>query len=252
MPTLRKPLLIAHRGESHDAPENTLAAINLAWQRGDLAAEIDVHLTRDGRIIICHDEDTQRTAVRRLVVKEHTAEELRQLDVGSWKDARFAGERLPLLDEVLATIPAGNILFIEVKIGPEAIPELKRCIQRAGKSPEQTIIIAFDANTVREAKKQLPQLKLCWLAEQERDERTGRWTPTVDELIRNAKLAGGGGLDLGANDSIDAAFVKAIHDADLEVYVWTVDDPTRARALAAAGVDGITSNRAAWLREQLK
>src|SRR5690242_4131895 len=127
-----KPLFIAHRGESHDAPENTFAAINLAWQRGDLAAECDVHLTCDGRLIVCHDADTQRTAGRRLSISDHTADELRQLDVGSWQDPRFAGERMPLLDDVLATIPAGAVLFVEVKVGPEAIPPLMRCIQGAG------------------------------------------------------------------------------------------------------------------------
>src|SRR4051812_29446250 len=123
--------MVAHRGESHDAPENTLASFDLAWSRGDEAAELDIHLTKDGKLIVSHDPDTKRLPEGgvELVIKDHTADELRKLDVGSWKDPKFAGQRLPLLDEVLARLPAdpSRRQLIEVKVGPEAIPELTRC-----------------------------------------------------------------------------------------------------------------------------
>jgi glycerophosphoryl diester phosphodiesterase len=248
----RVPEIEGHRGESHDAPENTMASFNLAWQRDDDAAELDVHLTRDGKLIVSHDPDTHRLADTKLVIKDTPAEELRKLDVGKWKGPQFAGEKLPMLDEVLATIPPGKRLFIEVKVGPEAVPELVRCLERAAKSPAQTVIIAFDINTVREAKKQLPKLKVYWLADLKQDKQTKAWGPGVQELIAKAKGAGVDGIDVSAKEPVNAAFVKAVHDAGLECYVWTVDDPARARDLANAGVDGITTNRAAWLREQLQ
>jgi glycerophosphoryl diester phosphodiesterase len=249
----KKPLEFeAHRGESHDAPENTMAAFKIAWERAD-AAELDVHLTKDGKLIVSHDADTGRVTggKNKLIIKETTADELRKLDVGSWKDPKFAGEKLPLLDEVLPTIPAGKRLFIEVKIGPEAIPELVRCLDRAKKSPEQTAVIAFNIETAKAAKKALPKIKVYWLANQKQDKETKEWKPSYASLVAKTKAAGVDGLDFGFNPTFNADSVKAVHDAGLEMYVWTVDDPDKAKKLAEWGVQGITTNRAAWLREQV-
>src|SRR5439155_3091233 len=97
MKSLRRVELGAHRGESHDAPENTMASFNLAWSRDDDACELDIHLTKDGKLIVCHDDDTERTSGKRvkLILKDHTLDELRDIDVGSFKDAKFAGEKMP-------------------------------------------------------------------------------------------------------------------------------------------------------------
>src|SRR4051794_3938882 len=97
--------VIAHRGASHDAPENTLAAIKLAWQQEADAAEFDLHLSRDGKLVVIHDADTRRVAGVDKRVAEQTLAELRRLDVGAWKGPRFAGERIATLEEVLATVP---------------------------------------------------------------------------------------------------------------------------------------------------
>src|SRR5688572_23716502 len=81
--------IVAHRGESADAPENTLAAFKLAWERGVRAVELDVHLTKDDRLVVIHDADTKRTAGEKHVVKESLMEDLRQFDVGKWKNPRW-------------------------------------------------------------------------------------------------------------------------------------------------------------------
>src|SRR5690606_25135252 len=99
--------VIAHRGASHDAPENTLAAVNLAWEMGADAVEFDVHLTSDGHLVSIHDKDTKRVAGTKKVVAETTLAEVQELDVGTWKDGAFAGETSPSIDAVLATIPTG-------------------------------------------------------------------------------------------------------------------------------------------------
>jgi glycerophosphoryl diester phosphodiesterase len=246
---------VAHRGESHDAPENTTAAFDLAWERGDAAVELDVHLTRDGKLIVSHDPDTKRTAGAQfaMTIREHDVDELTRLDVGAWKHPRFAGQHMPLLDDVLARLPAdaNRRLFVEVKVGPEAVPELARCLERAKRPAGQIVVIAFKADVIREVKRRLPHVKAYWLAAQKQDEQTKAWSPTVAELIATAKSVNADGLDVQAAASVDAAFVKAAHDAGLELHVWTVDDPARAKELIAAGVDSITTNRAAWLREQL-
>src|SRR5262249_38764427 len=98
--------IIAHRGASHDAPENTLAAMRLAWAQGADAIECDVHLARDGELVVVHDPDARRTTGVALEVARASVAELQQLDAGRWKDARFAGEKIPTLDEVLALVPA--------------------------------------------------------------------------------------------------------------------------------------------------
>ena len=90
--------IIAHRGASHLAPENTLASVELAWKRGADAVEIDIWLTKDGRIVAIHDEDTERTTGRKWVIADHTLAELRRLDAGSWKDESYAGEPIPILE----------------------------------------------------------------------------------------------------------------------------------------------------------
>jgi glycerophosphoryl diester phosphodiesterase len=228
----KNPEFVAHRGESHDAPENTVAAYKLAWERGDDAAETDIHLTKDGKLIVSHDPDTGRLSAdkTKLVIKDHTADELRKLDMGSFKDPAFADQKLPLLDELLAIIPPGKRFFIEVKIGPEAIPELARILDRAKKAPEQTVIISFNYESCIEAKKQLPKLKTYWLVSQKQDKQTMQWKPTAAEIIEKAKNAGVDGVDVQATEPVNAEFVKAVHDAGLEFHVWTVDDRRKPSA----------------------
>src|SRR5687767_15370020 len=106
--------IIAHRGASYDAPENTMAAFRLGWEQQADANELDIYLTKDGKIILLHDKAIKRTTGVEGRPEELTLEELRKLDAGSWKGPKWAGEKLPLLDEVLATIPAGKRVFIEI------------------------------------------------------------------------------------------------------------------------------------------
>jgi glycerophosphoryl diester phosphodiesterase len=239
--------IIAHRGASKDAPENTLAALNLGWQQGAEAGELDVHLSKDGQLVLMHDATTKRTAGVDKPVVEQTLEELRALDAGAWKGEKWKGEKIPTLAEALATIPDGKRMFIEIKCGPEALPELERVIQASGKKPEQLAIICFNAEVVRLAKKKMPNIEAAWLASPGKEK-----VATAEELIAKAQTIKADGLDLNYNFPIDAAFVQKIKAANLKLYVWTVDDAAIAKKMAAAGVDGITTNRPAWLREQLK
>jgi glycerophosphoryl diester phosphodiesterase len=246
------PELIAHRGESYDAPENTMAAFHLAWKRNVKAIELDVHLTKDGQLVICHDKDTNRTTGREFVIKESRLEQLRPLDAGRWKDERWSGEKMPTLAEALATIPNGARCFIEIKVGPEAVPATVKAIRECAKSPKQLAIISFKAETVAEAKRRLPEIDAYFLADFKQDKETGAWSPSVDELIQQAKQVRADGLDLSYKGPVDRAFVKRIKEAGLKCYVWTVDEPAIARQFADWGVDGITTNRAAWMATQLE
>jgi len=139
-----KPLIIAHRGESFDAPENTLAAINLAWERGAEAVEIDIQFSKDRELVVIHDTDTKRLAGIDKKVVDQTLEELKKLDVGVWKAIQFKDEKIPTLKEVLDTIKNGKRLIIEMKSGPETISILKPTLQETQLLPEQIEIIGFE------------------------------------------------------------------------------------------------------------
>lgn len=243
--------LISHRGESADAPENTLAAFNLAWKRKVPAIELDVHVSKDQRLVCIHDGDLKRTTGVAGPVKEAVMADLQKLDAGAWKHADFAGERLPTLEEALATIPEGGRCFIELKTGAEAVPPLVAAVEASGKKPEQLAVISFNAAALAETKRRLPKLKAYFLSSFKQDKETGRWSPTAEELIAKAQSLQADGLDLEARGPLDAAFVAKIRAAKLGFYVWTVDDPKLARRMVELGVDGITTNKAAWLAERL-
>jgi glycerophosphoryl diester phosphodiesterase len=240
--------IVAHRGASHDAPENTVASLRLGYAQGADAGELDVHLSKDGRLVVIHDRDTARTAGRKQPVADQTLDELRTLEAGQWgkwKGSAFA-EKIPALAEILAIVPPGKRLFIEAKAGPELVTELERVVRASAREVRQLPLIAFDLETARILKLRLPAHEVCWIVDH-----PALKAPAVGDLIASAKSAGLDGLDLNFRFPIDATFVQAVHAAGLKVYAWTVDDPKVARALTAAGVDGITTNRPGWLREQL-
>ena len=238
--------IVAHRGASRDAPENTLAAINLAWEQDADAAEFDVYLTRDRQIVAVHDKTMKRTAGVDLPVPGSTLAELRTLDVGKWKADRFAGERIPTLAEMLATVPAGKSVFIEVKCGPEIVPELDRVLTASKLPAKQTPVISFDAAVIAAVKKARPDLPAYWVVGL-----GGRTPPTAAALVARSRAIAADGLDLGVSDVLDADFAKAVKAAGLKLYVWTVNDEPTARRMIGLGVDGITTDRPGWLREQL-
>jgi glycerophosphoryl diester phosphodiesterase len=241
--------IVGHRGASFDAPENTIAAIKLAWEQKADAAEFDVYLSKDGKIVVIHDADTKRTAGEAKKVAETTLDELRKLDVGKWKNAKFTGEKIPTLEEMLATVPSGKRVFIEVKCGPEIVPELERVLKAAKLKPEQTAVISFNADVIAAAKKARPDLQGYWIVSLAPKNQKPR---NAEELIAKAKEIKADGLDLSATPAIlDKAFADKVKDAKLKLYVWTVNDVELAKKMLAVGVESITTDKPGWLREQL-
>ncbi|MDB5386182.1 MAG: ugpQ 2 [Planctomycetaceae bacterium] len=236
--------IIGHRGASWDAPENTLAAIKLAWEQQADGSEFDVYLTQDQQIVACHDQDLKRTAGVDKVISKSTLAELKLHDVGSWKNAKFTAERIPTLAEMLATIPAEKKVYIEVKCGPEIVPELLRVLDKVGPKPEQTPVICFNAEVIAAVKKARPQLPAAWLVAVNKD-------TTAEALIAKAKEIHADGLDLSAAANFDQVFAAKIRAAGLRLDVWTVNDVAVAKRMLEIGVQGITTDRPGWMREQL-
>lgn len=242
--------IIAHRGASYDAPENSLSSMTLAWRQKTDQLETDIHLSKDGRLVIMHDYDTKRiTGVDKKIV-DQTWAELAKQDVAKWKGKEYAAETIPTLDSILATIPKGKGIFIEIKVGPEILPELERVMKASGKKAKQLNIITFKLDVAKAAKAHFPKHEVYWLQDWRQEKTTNKY-PDIDDLIRKAKEANLDGLDLNHRFPIDKAFVKKVKNSGLKLYTWTVDDPEIAKSEVEAGVDGITTNRPEWLREHL-
>ncbi|HUV67988.1 MAG TPA: glycerophosphodiester phosphodiesterase [Sedimentisphaerales bacterium] len=240
--------IIAHRGASHIAPENTMASVMLGWEKG-ADVEVDVYLTKDNRIVVIHDGSTKRTGGTDMKVAEATSDELRKLDVGSFKSQEYAGEQIPFLDEVVETIPSGRKLYIEIKCKKaEILPYLHELLKQSGKM-SQVVIIGFDLETVTESRK-LIDVPTYWLKGTEKVKETEEWIPHDPQLARTVKDGGLDGLDVHYA-GVTEEFARAVKASGKKLYVWTVDDPNEARRLVKLGVDGITTNRPGWLREEL-
>ncbi len=244
-----KPVeIIAHRGASYLAPENTMASVMLGWEKG-ADVEVDVHLSKDNRIVAIHDASTKRTAGIDLKVSETTSDELRKLDVGRFKAEEFAGERIPFLADIIKTIPPKLKLYVEIKCGEEILPFLRQVILESGKM-SQIVIIGFNLETVT-ASKELIDVPTYWLKGTAKDKETQKSIPHDAKLVQTVQDKGLDGLDVHYA-GVTEDFARAVKAAGQKLYVWTVDNPEEAIRLVKLGVDGITTNRPGWLREQLK
>ncbi len=244
--------IVAHRGASYDAPENTLESVKLGWEQGADAVEVDVYLSKDGYIVVHHDSDTKKTAGVNRKVVDQTLAELQQLDVGARKGAKWNGVRIPELDDVLVTIPEGKRMFVEVKCGPEIIPSLAKAFEKSGKKAEQLVVICFDYEVVKQAKARFPRIECFYLSSFKEDKKTGVQTPSAEKLIAMAKAANIEGINVSYKGLGDKAFFDKVKAAGLELFTWTVNSPAEAKRLAKFGINGITTDRPAWLRERMK
>lgn len=255
-PTRALPVIVAHRGASADAPENTLAAFELSWEQQADAIEGDFFLTADQTIVAIHDRTTKRTGGENWDVRTKTLAELQTLDVGRWKAEKYAGQSIPTLPQVCQILPADKQLFLEIKDSPRLVPVLQQQLHQepvlAALQPQQIVIIAFDPEVIAACKQQLPQHKAHWLTGFKKDRDSGIVQPTVDQVLETLRRIGADGLDCQASDHIDQDFVDQIRAGGFEFHVWTVDDPQVALRFARLGVDSITTNRPAVIRQHLQ
>jgi glycerophosphoryl diester phosphodiesterase len=247
------PIIIAHRGASHDAPENTLAAFKLAFEQGADGIEGDFYLSKDNQIVCMHDKTTKRTSNKDLSVADSTLEELRQLDVGSWKAPRFANERIPTLAEVLKVVPKGKVIYVEIKCGPEIVPHLPKVFRESGLSDEQIRIIAFDENVIVACKKLLPGIKANWLTGYKQNKESKKWSPTPQAVFKTLKEIRADGLGTKAETQVvDRKFVEKLADIGCEFHVWTINEIPLAQQFQKLGAISITTDRPRFLRDGLE
>ena len=234
-----KPLVVAHRGASFDAPENTLPAFKLAWKQGADAIEGDFLLTKDKEIVCIHDKTTKRLSDQNLVVAESTLQELRTLDVGSWKNKKYKGTQIPTLQEVLDNIPSGKKIFLEVKCGPEIIPFLIKEIRKANLEADQVRLICFNTEVVKSFKEKMPGYKAYWLSGFRK--KNGSWKPSVEQVMNTLQSCKADGLD--SQHIIPPELSKAVINAGYEWHAWTINDSATAQRLVKRGIESITTDR---------
>ena len=242
--------IVGHRGSSFVAPENTKAALMLAWKQGAEAAECDVYLTKDNKIMLLHDRSVKRTGGVDVNIAETDSKVLKKIDVGSWKDAKYKGEKIPFLKDIIKAIPKGKKLIIEVKCGPEILPYLEKVITKSGKQ-DQLEIIAFNFDVVAEGKKIMPEIPAYWLISTKKDKKTKEPLPHSLKNIDKVKAAGLDGID-AHYVGVTKEFADALHANGMKLYVWTVDDTADAQKLKDMGVDSITTNKPDLMIEHVK
>lgn len=243
---------ISHRGESMIAPENTLAAFRAALDKGADGFECDIYLTADNEIICLHDATAKRTAGLDVKPCAATLAELRALDAGAWKGAQFKGERIPTLTETLALACDGHEIYVEIKCGTEILPRLAEVMAAEPKAtPERVVFIAFSTNVIAAVRQRFPDYRAYWLTGTG-PKKDGSPGLTVEAIVATAKACNASGVDAQDSADITAAFVKAVKSAGLSFHIWTVDHAPRARELAAMGVETITSNCGAALKNMLR
>lgn len=233
---------VAHRGASYLAPENTVAAAKLAWDLGADAVEVDVHLSKDNRVMVIHDKDSKRTCSgkKNLVIKDTPSMLLRDLDAGIWKSEDYKGERIPFLKEVIETIPEGKFLVVEVKCGSEILPALTRSAEKSGKM-DQLVFISFGWKTILDLQEGFPNNKCYWLSGNKQG-----LAKKMDQAVKGGLT----GVNLN-HRIIDEALVKQAKEKGLEVLTYTVDEPAEVKRLQDIGVTVITTNRPKWLKEEV-
>lgn len=239
-PTYEGMEIIAHRGDSWYAPENTMASVTSAWAKDADAVEVDVYLTKDDRVVALHDRTTGRTGNVDLHVNESTAAELRRVDVGGWKSEEFAGEPIPFLEDIVATIPPGKRLFIEIKGTAETVPYINDIIEASGRR-DRVVVIGFELETVKASKAAMPDVPAYWLLSAPTDDEDDPQPLPVDVVV----TANRNGLD-GINvdyPGITPELVEACRRLGLGIYVWTVNAVADLQMMAELGVDGITTDR---------
>ena len=247
---LDRPLVIAHRGYSAIAPENTLPAFELALMASADLVELDYYHSKDGALVVFHDatldrttDATQRWAGAKIRLDSKTADELRSLDAGRWFDSRFAGVRLPLLTESLDLIQTNSVTLIERKAG-DAAACLKLLSERS--LINQVIVQAFDWAYLRDFHALEPEQILGALGPP--STRDGKRLSDDEKKLSPAWIEEAqrtGARIVVWNRQLDAAAVKAVHERGLKLWVYTINDESQARQFLAAGVDGIITDNPA-------
>jgi glycerophosphoryl diester phosphodiesterase len=226
-------LIVAHRGASRYAPENTLAAFRLALDQGVRAVECDVRLTKDDHLVVIHDATVDRTTDGSGLVSALSLDTVRGMDAGRWFGAEFAGERVPLLEEVLRLVRGRALIQVEIKNDPIPCAGIEARVVGALVGcgiEDDALVISFDHQSVRAVRGLRPDITTGIL-----------YAARLVDPVAAAHGAGATALCLDWA-YLDRELVAQARGARLGVCVWTVDHEAAFRRCQELGVDAVASN----------
>ncbi len=236
-----QPLVIAHRGASADAPENTIAAFELALEQGADGIEMDIHLSKDQHPVVIHDFTLERTTDGAGPVCGRTVRELKRLDGGGWYSRPFRGQRIQTLQEVLERFRDRTRFWIELKGGSDLYPGIEErvvSIIEIYEVVERAFVQSFDHAALGRVRALNREVKLGALVAQPPLPPPASVPAGADALCPGAHL-------------LSEAAVVALRKAGVDCYVWTVNEPALMDRLVEWGVSGIITDRPGLLRARL-
>lgn len=252
--------LISHRGESKDAPENTLPAFKMAVERG-FGFECDIYLSADKKLFTFHDNNLKRTTGGKHTEKcteANWSDTISKVNVGGWgkwKGSKFDPTNPALLEDVLKLARDGRYIYVEVKGNdPSWVPYIKAEFARqSNATPENTLFISFGSDVCAELKRQMPEYRVYWLTggygRAGKDGRRQRLS--AKDIIETLKSLKVDGVDMRfIPDTVTADFIREIRDAGFMFHVWTIDDTATARLAFARGAQTVTTNCAKKLLDE--
>ena len=246
---MKRPIIVAHRGSSAHAPENTLAAFQMALDAGTEGVEFDVRLTKDGVPVVIHDRDLRRTGKRTEKVSELTSEELARVDVGSWFNRRFphrarpefANETVPTLQQALVLLKGFNgQIYVELKANALTFRNLSATVCdviRDSPLLPQIVIKSFKLAAIPEVKHLLPSVQTAAL-----------FAVDVMLLVRRREVIVAIANEFGADrislhhSLISPKLARRAADAGMPITVWTIDDPRWLSRRRNLGIDAVITN----------
>lgn len=240
---LKKEILIAHRGMSEMYPENTLAAYKAAVENG-FSFECDVYMTKDARIFSFHDPDLKRIAGIDKRCADCTWDEVKNLDVGSWMDKKWKDERPVTFEQILSLARDGRIIEIDVKMGPEIVPHIKKAVsQQTNATPKNIVFASAREDTIKALREQMSDFT-AWMGVTCRKGWSRQDPPRpVEDALRIVRASKANGVALQFDSVlITADYIKTLKNAGYAVNVWTIDSPEEAHLAASRGADTVTSN----------
>jgi glycerophosphoryl diester phosphodiesterase len=235
------PLVIGHRGASADAPENTIAAFELALEQGADGIELDVHLSADGHPVVIHDFTLERTTDGSGPVSAHRVRDLKRLDAGGWRDRRFRGQRVQTLQEVLERFRDRARFWVELKGGSRLYPGIEERVismLEIYDVLDRALLQSFDHDAIVRARSLSREIRLGMLVEEAPVETTFFESAAANAICPDANL-------------LTEGLLANIRDAGLECYVWTVNEPALMDRLVSWRVSGIITDRPGVLSARL-
>ncbi|MEK4337716.1 MULTISPECIES: glycerophosphodiester phosphodiesterase [Bacillus] len=235
--------IIAHRGSSSAAPENTIAAFDVAVEQGADYIELDVQMTMDQHVVVIHDDTVERTTNGNGLVKSYTLDQLKKLDAGSWFDQQYTNERIPTLQEILERYSQRIGILIEIKHPKRQIGIEKAVVDIINRFAysRHIIIQSFDVHALQRIKAFAPSLRTALIIKHDAFKLTKRKLTTYSSFANCLNMK---------KTMINIWWIDRIHTFEMDVFIWTVKDQKTADRIKKYPIDGVVTDNPLFFQKE--